>query len=173
MISFTREASLIARRYLQPESEHDFLLPESESDDECLVVDSPSEEMSAEMTSLSPEGAIELFKLKVQIAYLDQVTNVLADAVNQRSVIIPIQTLTPRSVTLASPILAVVQPEDGVFVASFVDANLNASGDTQQEAVEMLKDVITQTYRILAKNEAALGSEPARQLTVLREFIAR
>ena len=54
-------------------------------------------------------------------------------------------------------ILAVVQKEDGVFVASFVDANINGSGESQLDAVEMLKDMVASTFRLLSKKEDVLG----------------
>ena len=83
----------------------------------------------------------------------------------------PIQTLVPRALAVLKPILAVVQPEDGVFVASFYDANLHASGESPADAIDMLKDVISQSYRVLTTNEDALAIGPANQLAVLREFV--
>ena len=54
----------------------------------------------------------------------------LEDQIQRRSVIVPIQDLAVR-VEVIQPILAVVQEEDGGFVASFFNANINASGETQ------------------------------------------
>jgi len=96
---------------------------------------------------------------------------VLEDRADQRSVIVPIQSLEPGPVEVTQPILAVVYEEDGVFVASFADANINASGESQLEAVEMLKDVLASSFRVFIENEAVLGREPQRQLTVLRRFL--
>ena len=77
-----------------------------------------------------------------------------------------------RCVEVIQPILAVVQEEDGTcFVASFVDANINASGETQLEAVEMLKDMISSSFQLFLTREAVLGDEPKRQLAVLRHFV--
>ena len=56
-------------------------------------------------------------------------------------------------------------------MASFVDANMNASGETQLDAIEMLKDVIASSFRLFLSKPAVLGEEPKRQLAVLRHFV--
>jgi predicted RNase H-like HicB family nuclease len=95
----------------------------------------------------------------------------LEQQIQRRSVIVPIQDLAPARVEVIQPILAVVQDEDGTFVASFVDANINASGESQLDAVEMLKDVIASSFQLFHNKEAVLGEEPTRQLAVLRHFL--
>ena len=40
-----------------------------------------------------------------------------------------------------------MEPVDDEFVATFYDANINASGDTREDAVENLKDVLVNTFR--------------------------
>ena len=82
----------------------------------------------------------------LQITEVLQRVEALEQRINQRSVIVPIQDLEPSPVDVKQPIFAVVQEEDGVYVASFVDANMNASGESQLDAVEMLKDVIASSF---------------------------
>ena len=106
-----------------------------------------------------------------QTSEILQRVEALEQRINHRSVIVPIQDLEPSPVEVKQPIFAVVQEEDGVFVASFVDANMNASGETQLDAVEMLKDVIASSFRLFSNREAILGEEPRRQLAVLRHFV--
>ena len=62
---------------------------------------------------------------------------------------------------MVRPILAVVQKEDGVFVASFVDANINASGESQLDAVEMLQNMVASTFRLLSKKYKDVLGEAA------------
>jgi hypothetical protein len=88
-----------------------------------------------------------------------------------RPTIVPIQSLEPAPLAVTKTILAVVQQEDETFIASFFDANINASGETQLEAVEMLKDMIASTFRLLTKKETVLGEGPKKQLAVLRQFV--
>src|ERR1700757_5007489 len=52
-----------------------------------------------------------------------------------RSGLVPVTTLDPEPFELAREIQVVVQPDDDSFVATFFDANINASGETQQDAV--------------------------------------
>ncbi len=95
----------------------------------------------------------------------------LEEQLRRRSVIVPIQSLEPSPVGVTQAILAVVREEDGAFIASFVDANINASGETQLDAVEMLKDVIASSFQLFVGKESVLGEEPKRQLAVLRHFL--
>jgi predicted RNase H-like HicB family nuclease len=104
-------------------------------------------------------------------ADLLQRVEVLEEQIRRRSVIVPIQDLAPARVEVIQPILAIIQEEDGAFVASFVDANINASGESQLDAVEMLKDVIASSFQLFLKKEGVLGDEPRRQLAVLRHFV--
>ena len=84
---------------------------------------------------------------------------------------VPIQSLEPWPLDVIRPIYVVLQEDDGAFVASFIDANINASGESQLEAVEMLKDMLASSFRLFLAKEAILGKEPRRQLAVLRQFI--
>ncbi|MBM4036287.1 MAG: hypothetical protein FJ291_31510, partial [Planctomycetes bacterium] len=52
--------------------------------------------------------------------------------------IVPIETLAPEPYELLKPFHAVVEFCDDSYIATFYDANISASGDTQQEAVENL-----------------------------------
>ena len=89
----------------------------------------------------------------------------------KKCVVVPIQHL-PNGYHLRRPIQVFVEPEDEGFVASFVDANVNISGDTLHEAVENLKLLILDLYVELREVPASsLGPGPARQLEVLSFFI--
>jgi hypothetical protein len=109
--------------------------------------------------------------LQLQLNEVQGRIDVLEHQVHQRSTLIPIQDLEPSPVEVVTPILAVVQEEDGVFVASFVDANMNASGETQLDAMEMLKGVIASSFQFFLSKENVLGEEPKRQLAVLKHFV--
>ena len=95
----------------------------------------------------------------------------LEEQIRRQSIIVPIQNLEPSPVEVTQALLAVVREEGGVFIASFVDANINASGETQLDAVEMLKDVIASCFQLFVGKESVLGEESKRQLAVLRHFL--
>lgn len=90
------------------------------------------------------------------------------------SIIVPISTLAPEPFDLVRDINAVVQPVDRGFTATFFDANISTSGDTQEEAVSNLKSLIVEIFEDLESElPEKLGPEPSRQLRVLKEFLRR
>jgi len=98
----------------------------------------------------------------------------VAELERSAPVCVPIETLAPEPYEVLKPFHAVVQARGEEYVASFFDANLNASGATQEEAVFNLKDVIVAVFETLMEHDpAGLGPGPARQLEVLKEFIGR
>jgi len=87
-------------------------------------------------------------------------------------ILVPIETFAPEPYEVIKPFHVVVRFQDSEYIASFFDANLSASGDTQMEAIVNLKDIITATFDILTnENEKKLGSGPLQQKKVLGEFI--
>jgi hypothetical protein len=91
---------------------------------------------------------------------------------NNKSLLVPITTLDPEPFELRKKIMVVVQPDDDSFVATFFDANINASGNTQVDAVANLKDMMVSLFATLEK-EKKLGKGPANQLAVLRGLMRR
>ena len=61
---------------------------------------------------------------------------------------------------------------DENFVANAPEVNINASGDTAEEALENLQDVVATVYRLYSSLPPhTLGPEPARQINLLRQHI--
>lgn len=91
---------------------------------------------------------------------------------NQSPILVPIESLAPEPYAIIKPFYVVVCLEDEQCIASFFDANLSASGDTQEEAVSNLKDIIIGSFEILTTtNKSKLGPGPAQQRAVLEQFI--
>lgn len=115
-------------------------------------------------------------KQLARIVHLEQELSSIRAALEKmqdaKPVVVPIATFAPEPFDLLGEIHAVVQPDGESFVASLFEANVNASGDTQQDAIANLKDMILATFETL-KNEPKLGKGPARQLAVLRALIRR
>jgi len=101
------------------------------------------------------------------MAYPNQIAKSVEDSANS----IELKTLDPRPIELIKPIVAGVDLDHGCHIASFSEANISGSGESQADAIEMLKDVIASTYRLLTEKESILGTEPARQLSILRKFV--
>ena len=85
---------------------------------------------------------------------------------------VPITTFAPEPYELRRPLVVLVQPEEEGFTASHFDANLHASGDTEEEAFRNLKSLVLDVFDSLcAEPPEQLGPEPKRQFAVLKEFI--
>ena len=85
---------------------------------------------------------------------------------------VPIQSLDPEPFEVASPLEAVIRPSGDGFVATFFDANVNASGETETEAFDNLKDMLVATFTEFTRlGEDRLGPGPTRQLAVLKRFL--
>lgn len=91
---------------------------------------------------------------------------------NQRANTVVIDTMAPDDIQVVKPFHIIVEPYDGEFQASFYDANLVAYGETANEAVWHLKDLIVATFEILAEHTPdQLSAGPARELEVLSQFL--
>jgi type I restriction enzyme, S subunit len=67
--------------------------------------------------------------------------------------------------------VSIVKVQNNV-VASFVAANVHASGDTQDEAVSHLKSLLIDMFELLLTHSPEeLGPAPSRQLSVLQSYI--
>jgi hypothetical protein len=75
---------------------------------------------------------------------------------------------------LIRPIPVTVQEvEEGVFVATFLDANVSMTGETLPESVRELADYLLDLYdRLNELSSDELGPGPSRQLAVLNQFIS-
>jgi predicted RNase H-like HicB family nuclease len=89
-------------------------------------------------------------------------------------ILVPIETFAPEPYEVVKPFHVVVRSQDDEYMASFFDANLSASGETREEAIANLKDIIAGTFEILAGvEEDGLGPGPLQQRKVLEQFIRK
>ena len=89
-------------------------------------------------------------------------------------IIVPINILASERYVLIKGIPSVVQPMGDGFTATYFDANVATSGDTQEEAVSNLKVLLIELFEDLeTERPEDLGPEPRHQLAVLREIIQR
>lgn len=101
-----------------------------------------------------------------------EMRHVIGELTAQKTILVPITSLEPEALTLQQPIFVVVQPDGDEFSATFFDANINASGDTQTEAVENLKEVLISCFRRFTElGESRLGPGPRKQMAVLKSII--
>lgn len=89
-------------------------------------------------------------------------------------VTVPVASFVPEPFEVLQPIPVVIQPADDGFTATFFDANIGTSGDTQEEALANLKSLLVDIFTDLrGESPEKLGPEPSRQLSVLKAFIKK
>lgn len=109
--------------------------------------------------------------LQERIGLLEKKVNELS---RDGSFVVPITTLAPEPFDLLKEIKVVVHPSGDEFVASFFDANVNATGCNETEALDTLKEILVSRFDYLESlPPEKLGPGPAKQLAVLRCFIRR
>jgi predicted RNase H-like HicB family nuclease len=117
---------------------------------------------------LHEQNALRLKKLEEEVENLKRR---MTDAAGARLVV---ATLAPAPYEVVKEIPVWVRPDEESYVASFVDANVNASGETVNDAVDNLKDMMTALLESLgALPKRRLGKGPSRQLAALRAFIRK
>lgn len=85
-----------------------------------------------------------------------------------------IQEFGEEKYEVIKPILVVVQPEDGEFLGSFFEANIHATGETDQEAYDNLRLMILDTYESMAEvPESDLAPVASQQWKVLQRYVRR
>jgi len=85
---------------------------------------------------------------------------------------VPITTFAPEPYQAHPGLVAVLQAREEGFIASLYDANIHASGDTEEEAFRNLKSLILDVFESLSTEAPKhLGPEPRRQLAVLQQYI--
>jgi hypothetical protein len=89
------------------------------------------------------------------------------------SILAPIDSLEPEPYELTKTVQALVLPDGDSYVASLLDGNINASGDTVQDAVFHLKDMMVKLFEGLGKQKDKLGKQPSRQLAFLHSIMRR
>jgi dCTP deaminase len=113
--------------------------------------------------------------LQSQEAVLTEVGQVRMRLIEQRfapSLRVDMNTLDSDALVLIKPIPIVIGSSEEEFTASFFDANVNMTGDTQEEALSNLRSFIEDLFEELtAAGDGGLGPGPARQFRVLREYV--
>ena len=72
------------------------------------------------------------------------------------------------------PIPITIRPDGSAFIATSFDANISASGESPEEAVDSLQSLIADFFEDLdATDPSRLGPGPRKQIAVLREHLCR
>ena len=92
----------------------------------------------------------------------------------KQTIWVPVESFAPEPYEVLRRFTAVVTPLEEGFEAGFYDANIHASGDTEQEAVENLKSLLLDYFdRLNDLDDSELGPEPKRQKRILNVHIVK
>ena len=87
--------------------------------------------------------------------------------------ILPLTTLEPEPYQLLRPLQVVLKPDGDGIIASVLDDLIIASGETLEEAMYNLKDMMMAFYDSLMKEKHRLAKRPAAQLRALRSVMKK
>jgi len=92
----------------------------------------------------------------------------------RQSKIVRLQTFAPEPFEMLKEICVLIEQDEEEVYASFVDANVNASGCNQAEAIENLKENVLSRFDYLEQQNPEVLAKPLKkQREVLREFVRR
>ena len=81
-----------------------------------------------------------------------------------------LKSLPDDSVHVIQPIPVLVWSVNGAYVATFAESNISASGETAEEAVDNVADIIASKFHLFTRK--TLGMYPRRQLHILQRYMA-
>jgi hypothetical protein len=163
--SETEQNEKCAARYLMhmPREPHDF-----------FTVDDPAALAEAFHTfsrQMGPKLEID-FRIGILEKVVLEMRHALTELASQKTIHVSVTSLEPEPFILSKPISIVVQQEGDEFSATYFDANINASGDTQTEAVANLKEMLVSIFRRFGElGMDRLGPALRKQYAVLKSVI--
>ena len=121
------------------------------------------------MSMVGTQNRSQFSKLEARVAFLEEQMKTLRRD-GTRS--FEITTFAPEPYRVLHPIPVAIQESEDEFLASFVEANINSSGSTSQEAFANVRELILDIFDTLDTLEPArLGPKPRRQLGILKEYL--
>jgi hypothetical protein len=91
-----------------------------------------------------------------------------------RTYVVPLTTLTPEPFQMIQQIPVTIEGDGEDFTATFVEANVSASGETEADAIANFKGSLLSSYEALeGLPPSQLGPLPARQWGILKSVVKR
>jgi predicted RNase H-like HicB family nuclease len=105
---------------------------------------------------------------------LDGLAEAMARLASQRTFVVPLTSLAPEPLQMLLNIPATIEGDGEDFTATFSEANVSASGETEADAIANLKESLVSTFEFLESlPENERGPLPTRQWEVLRNVLTR
>jgi hypothetical protein len=91
-----------------------------------------------------------------------------------RTFVVPLATLAPAPFHITRQIPVTIQGDGEDFTATFTEANISASGDTEADAIANFKEMLVTNFEMLEhRTEDELGPLPIRQWSIIKDAIKR
>jgi hypothetical protein len=121
---------------------------------------------------------LTVLSLEDNIRNLTKEMNDLREEIRQlcrtRTFVVPLTTLSPGPLQITKQIPVTIEGDGEEFTATFTEANISASGDTEADAIANFKDALVSSYQLLEeKPSEQLGPLPTRQWSVLQDVVKR
>ena len=88
--------------------------------------------------------------------------------------VIPLATLAPQPYRMLHQIPVTIKEDGDEFVASFTEASVSASGETEADAIANFKEMMLSLYEIFESTPVdRMGPLPTRQWNILRNVVQR
>jgi len=115
----------------------------------------------------------ELREIRTELAAVRELVVQTEHAIATRPYIVTLSTLAPEPYSLASPVSVALRDHAGCFTADFIEANIGASGETEEQAIRNLKELIVMTFEDLEEEESDLVPSIASQFAILRAILRK
>jgi hypothetical protein len=121
---------------------------------------------------------LSVASLKEEIRGLTSEVEALKGEIQQlrkaRTFVLPLTSLAPQPFQMTLQIPVTIEGDGEDFTATFMEANLSASGETEADAIANFKDTLVSSYKILEEmNPNKLGPLPSRQWAILKSVVKR
>lgn len=91
-----------------------------------------------------------------------------------RTFVVPLTTLAPAPFQITQQIPVTIEGDGEEFTATFAEANISASGETEADAIANFKDSLVSSFELLErKGPMELGPLPTRQWRILASAVKR
>jgi hypothetical protein len=122
--------------------------------------------------------SLTILSLENNIRSLTKEMDELKDEIRQlcktRTFVVPLSTLSPAPYQITQQIPVTIEGDGEEFTATFTEANISASGETEADAIANFKDSLLSCYQLLEKKTPdQLGPLPTRQWTVIKGVVKR
>lgn len=129
-------------------------------------------------TEYQQQWSVTALSLADNIRTLTKEMDELKEEIRQlsklRTFVVPLTTLAPAPFQITQQIPVTIEGDGEEFTATFTEANVSASGETEADAIANFKDSLVSSFEILEELPASrLGPLPMRQWTVLKNVLRR